>query len=534
MAKRADSLWPSMARRIEVELTSTKDADTWTWRAAGAKQPKGELLASLLYADAKVGDVCKVEAEFHLDGIEVLEVFTPKAKKGRDNLLEIISRPIPDSELVSEVKAPKGRGRGRDGGRDGDRPRRDRAPRKEGGDKARGSRPPRDSKPSTPAKPRPARLKPRRVHRDAVVASVPEEHRPIADQLLKGGLPAVRTAAKGDPNAKAIIAIAEGMQPKLATAEWRDKAEAAMGDIEKLDLRDLRQVVVAADKGARDEETRAMAAELREALNRRIEADHAEWLTDLQAAVKEERTIRALRLTSRPVKAGSPIPVEIAEPLAAQTAAALGAETFPDRWASVVDALAFSPIRNAVTPEHYPDNLDEMSLDIIRSVADRVPTIAAHYGIKPSESKAAAKRVRAARKAAGPRGRGGRPGGGDKPRGPRKEGEGAGAGGGERKPREKRDKRDRDSGPRVNKGPADLLRKPARPRPGTVVPEPEPEPEPEVVEEVAADAEAPAEAVEATEEAAAPETEAANAPAEPPAAEEAAPEAEAEKAPATE
>ncbi len=331
------------------------------------------------------------------------------------------------------------------------------------------------------------------VHRDAVVAQVPEEHRPIADQLLKGGLPAVRTAAKDDPNAKAIIAIAEGLQPKLATAEWRDRAEAALADIDKLDLRDLRQVVVAADKGARDEETRAMAAELRESLNRRVETDHAEWLGDLQTAVNEERTIRALRLTSRPVKAGSPIPVEIAEPLAAQTAAALGAETLPDRWASVVDALAFSPIRGAVTPEHYPDNLDERSLDVIRAVADRVPTIAAHYGIKPSEAKAAAKRVRAARKATGQRGRGARPTGS---RGPRKEG--SGEGGERRGGRDKRERRDRDSGPHVNKGPADLLRQPARPRPGTVVVEPEPQPE-EATEETTENAEAVSDAVEATE-----------------------------------
>ncbi len=479
-----------MARRIEVELTSTKDADTWTWRAAGARQPKGEVAATLLYPDAKVGDVCKVDAEFHLDGIEVLEVFAPKAKKERGDVLELISRPVRDDELVTEIKAPKGRGRGRDGDRDRGRPRKDRSDRSERG--AKSSRPPRDTKPSTPAKPRPTRLKPRRVHRDAVVAQVPEEHRPIAEQLLNGGLPAVRTAVKEDPNAKAIIAIAEGLQPKLATAEWRDRAEAALADIEKLDLRDLRQVVVAADKGARDEETRAMAAELRESLNRRVEADHAEWLSDLQTAVREERTIRALRLTSRPVKAGSPIPVEIAEPLAAQTAAALGAETFPDRWASVVDALAFSPIRNAVTPEHYPDNLDEQSLDVIRAVADRVPTIAAHYGIKPSEAKAAAKRVRAARKASGGRGRGGRPTG---PRGPRKEG--SGEAGERRGSRDKRERRDRESGPRTDKGPADLLRTPARPRPGTVIAEPEPETE-EAVDDVVeiAVATAPTEAAE--------------------------------------
>ncbi|MBT8240723.1 MAG: hypothetical protein KJN63_05805, partial [Acidimicrobiia bacterium] len=468
-----------MARRIEVELTSTKDADTWTWRAAGARQPKGEVATSLLYPDAKVGDVCKVEAEFHLDGIEVLEVFAPKAKKERTDVLELISRPVRDDELVTEVKAPKGRGRA--GDRDRGRPRRDRSERSERG--AKKSRPPRGDKPSSPAKPRPTRLKPRRVHRDAVVAGTPEEHRPIAEQLLKGGLPAVRTAVKDDPNAKAIIAIAEGLQPKLSTAEWRDRAEAALADIDKLDLRDLRQVVVAADKGARDDETRAMAAELRESLSRRVESDHAEWLSDLQLAVREERTIRALRLTSRPVKAGSPIPVEIAEPLAAQTVAALGAETFPDRWASVVDALAFSPIRSAVTPAHYPDNLDEHSLDVIRAVSDRVPEIAAHYGIKSSEAKAAAKRVRAARKAGGARGRSGRQ--------PRKEGSGEAK---ERQGgRDKRERRDRDTGPKVDRGPADLLRTPARPRPGTVIDEPEPEPDVAVDEAVGetAPAEAP-------------------------------------------
>ena len=74
-----------MGRRIEVELTSARDDGSWTWRAAGAKQPKGDLLASLLYEGAKVGDVVKVEAEFHLDGIEVTEVFAPKPKKARSS-----------------------------------------------------------------------------------------------------------------------------------------------------------------------------------------------------------------------------------------------------------------------------------------------------------------------------------------------------------------------------------------------------------------------------------------------------------------
>lgn len=422
-----------MARRIEVELTSTKDAETWTWRAAGARQPKGELSASLLYPGAKIGDVVKVEAEFGLDGIEVTEVFAPRAKEERTDLLELIGRPVRDDELVTEIRARKPRG-----GRQ--REERKGRPRSEGPGRQRPRR-------EQESKARPTRLKPRRVHRDAALEQVPPEHRPIAEQLLKGGLPAVRSAAKGDPNATQIVSIAEGLAPKFQTAEWRDRADAAMSDIERVDLRDLRSVVVAADKGARDEVTRALAAELRTALDRRVEGDHAAWLADLEKAVAEERTIRALRLTSRPVKAGSPIPVEIAERLAAQTSAAMGPDTPADRWASVLDALAFSPIRAAVKPAHFPVDPDESFLEVVRSVADRVPEIGARYGVDPSEAKAAAKRLRAARKSAGGR-----------------KGTSRGRTGGDRR----RDRKARDDGPKVDTGPADLLKKPARPRPGTI------------------------------------------------------------------
>ncbi len=62
----------------------------------------------------------------------------------------------------------------------------------------------------------------------------------------------------------------------------------------------------------------------------------------------------------------------------------------------------------------------------------------------------------------------------------------------------------------MNKGPADLLRKPARPRPGTAVVEPDPEPQ-EAVEEILENTAAVPDAVEPTE-AGAIETEASQAP----------------------
>jgi hypothetical protein len=67
-----------MPRRIEVELTSARDDGTWTWRAAGARQPKGSLEGSLLYAGAKVGDVVRADADFDIDGITIISVLPPR------------------------------------------------------------------------------------------------------------------------------------------------------------------------------------------------------------------------------------------------------------------------------------------------------------------------------------------------------------------------------------------------------------------------------------------------------------------------
>jgi len=45
-----------MSRRLDIELTSTREDGTWTWRAAGAKVPKGVVVSSLLPNASKVGE----------------------------------------------------------------------------------------------------------------------------------------------------------------------------------------------------------------------------------------------------------------------------------------------------------------------------------------------------------------------------------------------------------------------------------------------------------------------------------------------
>src|SRR3954447_13797641 len=386
-----------MPRKLEVELTSARDDGTGTWRAAGAREPRGVLDGGLLPAGSKTGDVLVAEADFDLDGVSIVSV-TPKQAKRRNEpeRIEILARPQREDQLVtsSVTSRPTGeRGNRRDRRDKGDRPdrpdRRDRPPRQ--GDrertKERGERPPRTperrpprARPEEPSKPKPKRLRPSRVHRSAVLAELPPEHRPIAEQVLAGDIPAVRQAiekenatrtAAGQPtiNGDELLAIAEQLRPQLRTAEWRDKAEAAMADVDELDLRDLRSVVVAADSAARDDETRALASQLREGLAKRVESEHAAWLAELTTALDEGRVVRDLRLSSRPPKAGTILDPALSTRLTEGACASLTAEAGPDRWAAVLDATAFSPVRLTVKPQSTPAPPSDELLEIIKRFA---------------------------------------------------------------------------------------------------------------------------------------------------------------------
>jgi len=412
-----------MSRRIEVELTSTREDGTWTWRAAGAKLPKGELNGSLLFEGAKVGDVVRADADFMMDGIDIIAVLAPKGARKEPERIEVVGTPRRDDEpLVTTKLAPKGRG--------GDR--RDRKPRREGDGDKRDGRPPRERKPrsegegsqdarrksgnrahhpnrpTSPApepKPKAKRLRAGRTHRNAALAALPAEQKPIAEQVLRGGIPAVRQAvekqnetnkAEGKPEISPapLLQLAEQLMPSLRSAEWRDKAEAALADLPELDLRDLRSVVVASDAGARDDETRALAEQLKAGLAQRVESEQAAWLTEITELLAGGRAVRALRVSSRPPKAGAPLPAELSTKLAEAAAASLTPETGQDRFATVLDALAFSPVRTQVTPAGIPSEPTPELLAAVKKVAARLPQIAALFGVEasaPSKARTGAK-----------------------------------------------------------------------------------------------------------------------------------------------
>ena len=230
-----------MSRRIEIEITSL-NGELATWRAAGAKLPKGVLAASLVPGGPVVGNVYRADIEQYMEGIEVLSVTAPKTaspldprnerlelipemKKGPDVVVtyaprvgassrrrerrEGRRRPTsttskrpslardqrrcarangerPRAALANDASVPRAESERRDGPTHRSRERPARAPPPS----ERGSSP--GARPSAPRSPGPPLTT---THRNALLATLSPEQLPVAEQLLRGGMPAVRAAS---------------------------------------------------------------------------------------------------------------------------------------------------------------------------------------------------------------------------------------------------------------------------------------------------------------------------------------------------
>lgn len=364
-----------MSRRIDIELTSVLPDGGFTWRAAGAKAPKGTIATGVIPSSHRVGEVLKVEAEFDLDGITVLGLVQARDKKQKSNTLEM----LPSSskfEPVTQRLAKKSENR---------RPTR----------KSAGPKKPRfAAPPELPKRPTPKRLRPGRQHRAAILETLPAEQRPVAEKALSGGIKAVRDAVKaqndqlkkeGKPEvpAEGLISMAQDLLPKLRVADWLDRAEAAREVLDQLDLRDLRSVVVASEDPmvVRDESTRELAATLKTALKKRQDEEQTLWLQDIEANLGVGRSVRALKLSSEPPKAGQPFPAELGTKLLQAARESLTSDNSSERWIAVLEAAAFSPIRSQVTVQSIPATQGEQLLATVKRLAPVLPQVAAAFGV---------------------------------------------------------------------------------------------------------------------------------------------------------
>ena len=409
-----------MSQRLEVMLTSRRPDGVWTWRAAGARHPKGVLEAELLPADAAVGDVLRVEAEVSVDGIAVRQVLPPKTDRpppervehiGTQRFTEGVTGPdkfTGDGRERSERR--RGGDRRRDGGRrsgggDSGRPQRDGGrPQRDGGRPQRdGGRPQRDG--GRPQRRGPEgrrrgdgpqrlpRLRPASTHRDAWLATLVPERKVLAERLANEGIRAVRQAvqqsgspsASGDEAAQSEnaaeeqIALVEELFSALRVADWRDRAEAARGVCDDVDLRDLRSVVAGAAQGAVDPEMHALAEELTRKLAARVDREHSAWIADMGALLGKGRVVTALRVSHRPPKAGTPLPESLATSLREAATGELHADSDDDHWVRMLEAAAQSPVRLVLTPRSLPAEPSERLLRAVRRFGDRLPALLAEF-----------------------------------------------------------------------------------------------------------------------------------------------------------
>ena len=200
-----------------------------------------------------------------------------------------------------------------------------------------------------------------------MLAALRPEQIPVAEQLLRGGLQAVRQAietqntsnkAAGKPPvaSDALLAMADELLPAVRLADWKDRASVAQTTGKDYRLRELRAVVAASRTVNLDEEGRTMAKALQESLDQRTTALREEWLARITNALNDGRVQQAVEASIRPPEPGTRCPAELAVRLAAAAGEAMTAELAPEDWMRLLDAVVASPVRRTVKPIGIPDD----------------------------------------------------------------------------------------------------------------------------------------------------------------------------------
>ena len=365
-----------MPNRLDIEITSQSTESSYTWRSAGAKEPKGTIKASLLPSGVAIGDVLKVEADFMIDGIEITAVLPQKIKKDGPELLELLGTGKETAGVTTSLLKKSSNRKRRKDARVGPKNKQAKDRKQSRSSKAKTER--KDRKPYR--SPRGKRLKPSKKYRNEYIESLPELQKPIAKELSGSTIPNLRkTIEKMDlPEGfpEALLDYAENLNQQLKMAEWMDKATAVENNIENIDLQDFRSVVASSARWAKSADSIAIKERLELKLNERIDQDHKKWLNSIEEALQEDKTVRALNLSSRSPKAGAQLPEAITTRLIEQANKALNAEATAHRWSIVVEAVALSPVRQKVIPGGLPTEISEELKQSIKKHGDRIPQIA--------------------------------------------------------------------------------------------------------------------------------------------------------------
>jgi hypothetical protein len=209
---------------------------------------------------------------------------------------------------------------------------------------------------------------------------------------MRGGLPAVRTAiaeqnaraaAAGNPETPvdATLKIAEDILPRLRVATWLDRAEAAIEVANDVSLKDLRSIVAAADRSAKNPQVTELVAKLTDVLTSRTRLETEKWQSEVAEALEQNRLVRALRLAAKLPDSSAKLPTEVTQRMVASCNEEMNAETPSDRWMVLIDAVAQSPIRRQVQPRSLPTDATPELIEFAKENAGRIPALAALTGV---------------------------------------------------------------------------------------------------------------------------------------------------------
>ena len=217
------------------------------------------------------------------------------------------------------------------------------------------------------------------------------EQLPVAEQLLRGGIPAVRAAvelqnknasSQGRPTVDptTIDRIAEDLLKTTNLALWKDRAGGAIGAGRELRLRDLRAVVTSAKTVSLDDEARTQLKELQGTLTARVEHLRTQWNEKLEAAITSKNVKEALGLVARPPDVSTRVSADAAGRVVALVSETLSAELDPKVWNEIVELTADTSIRRNVKPLGIPS--DESSRSVAVHNAGAIPELAKLLGMK--------------------------------------------------------------------------------------------------------------------------------------------------------
>ncbi len=418
-----------MARTVEILLTGRRDDGSWTWRVADAREPRGEVIADLVPDGAQPGSRFRAEMETAIDSVELtrlLPIVASAQASSRGEPFEILgSRPRP-SQDVSTREQP-GRSHDRAHGDTGDSDRHERWGRRTAGSAqddqrsrrrtaagAAGSHAARGTShdasrsrsrdvPGDPAsrrapttrgsgEGRPVARPISTVHRDKFLAQLSVEHIPIAEELIRGGIPAVRNrlaeqsaAALRDGRPaiapEPILSLAEELLPSVNLASWKDRAETARTLGKTCPLHDLRSIVSAASQLQLDEDAAAIAAEFSRLLTDRVAALRRSWEGRIGNLLKKGETLEALRASASPPDRGSRVPADLAIKLATAASEALSPDASEPTWMELLAAVVSSPVHRNVHPAGLPPSPSAAMVSFARRYAGVVPGLAKLLGM---------------------------------------------------------------------------------------------------------------------------------------------------------